>query len=789
MIQKFGNLFVLETDNTSYLFQVGETGHLFQLYYGPKIHITEQTAEQTERALEEKYKYAVGNTVAYSKEHLNLALENRLLEMSSFGKGDVRSPFIEVRHSDGSMTADYLYQDYEMIDDVVAIEGMPYAVGEGVQTLKIVTRDKNYLSRLVLYYTVFARANVICRSAELINDSADTIEIEKLMSMQLDLQGVYNVTHFGGNWTNEMNRFEQTLEHGIFMNSSMTGTSSSRNNPFFMVSEKNCEEDAGICYGFNLVYSGNFEERVDVNAFGKTRVLAGIQSQCFRWQLGSQEHFMTPQSVMTVSKNGFSGLSENMHYFVREHIVRGVWQHKERPVLLNSWEAAYFKIDEGKLINMAKAAKEVGVELFVMDDGWFGHRDNDNSSLGDWYVDKNKLPGGLEGLSKKIHGLGLDFGIWVEPEMISEDSDLYRAHPDWAMRIPDKEHAEGRNQMILDLTRKEVCDYIVDAMKKVLSSASIQYVKWDMNRIFSDAFSTELAAEKQGEVFHRYVLGFYYICEKITGAFPEILFEGCSAGGNRFDLGMLCFFPQIWGSDNTDAVCRANIQTGYSYGYPLSTVTSHVSAVPNHQTLRNTPMETRFAVATAGVLGYELNLAKMNKQELEEIKEQITFYKKYRKTLQFGDYKRIKNGESTPYQKDIYSWNIVSKDKETAIGVYMQGQVLANSPCDTFKAKGLDPDMIYHIQNHFIQHNIKDFGDLVNTISPVYIKKDSLAHNVLAKFIKMDGEKDDFIVSGSVLNEAGMTLKMSFTGTGFDPDVRFFPDYGARIYIMEKVEE
>jgi alpha-galactosidase len=483
---------------------------------------------------------------------------------------------------------------------------------------------------------------------------------------------------------------------------------------------------------------------------------------------------------MTCSREGFNGMSRNMHDFVRQCIVRGEWKGKTRPVVLNSWEASYFDINESKLLKLAKAGKDVGVELFVMDDGWFGERDDDTSSLGDWQVNKKKLPHGLKGLCDKVNALGLEFGIWVEPEMVNVKSRLYEKHPDWTLDIPGKPHAEGRNQRILDLTNPEVVAYLIDAMSRVFSSANISYVKWDMNRTFSDYYSRYLAPEHQGEVAHRYVLGLYELMRTLTERFPQILFEGCSAGGNRFDLGILSYFPQIWASDNTDALCRVKIQTGYSYGYPMDTVSAHVSACPNHQTLRTTPLATRFAVAAFGVCGYECNLCDLKKEELAEIRAQIALYKEWRDVLQHGRFYRGRNG-------NIHEWTCVSPDRTKAVGFLMQELVQPNTQFEYYRASGLAPEKTYHFTNRQLRYNVKNFGDLVNTASPIHIKPDSMLHNVVAKFVTMPGETEDATVSGSLLMESGMKLKQAFGGTGYNEEVRYFQDFGARMYFIEEV--
>ena len=487
---------------------------------------------------------------------------------------------------------------------------------------------------------------------------------------------------------------------------------------------------------------------------------------------------------MTYSHEGFNGMSQHMHTFVREHIVRGQWKHKVRPVLLNSWEAAYFDINERKLLQLAKAGRDVGIELFVVDDGWFGTRDDDTQSLGEWEVNEKKLPNGIAGLCDKIKKLGMDFGIWVEPEMVNVKSKLYEAHPDWVLDIPGKPHSEGRNQRILDLTKEAVQEYIIDSMTRLFSGADISYVKWDMNRTFTDYFSNGLPANRQGEVAHRYVMGLYRCMKELTTRFPHILFEGCASGGNRFDLGILCYFPQIWASDDTDAVCRAEIQTGYSYGYPMSVVSAHVSGCPNHQTLRTTPLETRFAVASFGVCGYECNLCDLKKEEIDAVKVQIALYKQWREVLQTGAFYR---GRSfTDATTGITEWTCVSKDKSKAVGMIMQKMVAPNTQYEYYKAKGLDPEKQYHFYNRELKYNVKEFGDLVNTVSPIHIKQDSLAHNLVARFVKMEGESEDYVIYGDALMYGGVKLKQSFGGTGYNEEVRYFQDFGSRMYFMEE---
>lgn len=783
MIEYIDGAFGLHTENTSYVFAVLPTGQLEHLYYGKRIRLNKSAVA----ALKEKHSFAPGNTVIYDNEHPQYSLEDMKLEMSSQGKGDIRETFIEIEYPDGSRTSDFIYKGYEIINGKPELDTLPSSYCDENQadeaiTLKITLVDRHYPVELELFYYVYEKENVICRSSRLINNGYDSIEVKRLMSLMLDMDGAgYIMSTFNGAWAREMNRHDTVVAAGKLVNASYTGTSSSRANPFVMLTAAGTSESAGECYGFNLIYSGNHYEVLEVNSFGKSRFVSGINPQSFSWRLEPGETFEAPEAVMTYSKDGCNGMSHNMHAFVREHIVRGEWKHKDRPVLLNSWEAAYFDINERKLCELAKAGKAAGIELFVMDDGWFGERNDDRHSLGDWQVNRHKLPNGLKGICDKINALGVDFGIWVEPEMVNTDSRLYREHPDWAVDIPGQAHSEGRNQRMLDLCNPKVQDYIIESMTRVFSSANIAYVKWDMNRIFSDYYSKYLKdiGRPQGEMAHRYVMGLKRIMKCLTEKFPKILFEGCAAGGNRFDLGILCYFPQIWASDNTDAVCRTAIQEGLSYGYPMSTVSAHVSACPNHQTLRVTPLATRFNVAAFGVCGYECNLAEMKKEDVSEIKEQISIYKRWRHTMQFGTFYRQRTG-------NIHQWTVVSPDKSRAVGLVMQELVQPNTQSDSYNAEGLLEDALYHVYNRNLRYNVKEFGDLINTAAPVHIRQGSILHNVVAKFVTMPGELEDYELYGDTLMNAGIRLKQAFSATGFSDEVRHFPDFASRLYFIEK---
>jgi len=775
MINKINNLFILNTDNTSYIFRVTEALLLEHVYYGKKIK-----PFPMDEAAREKHEFPRGSTISYSDEFNGLCLEDMCLEYSSYGKGDIREPFILCEYKDGSNTSDFIYKEYKIgYED--ECKTLPISYGsEKEERLKITLKERSRDVYLELFYTIYAKSNVITRRANVVNKSEHSININRIMSAQLDFDNNdFQFITFSGAWAREMEINKMPCKTGLLVNSSFTGTSSSRHNPFVMLSDINSNQESGNVYGMNLIYSGNHYEAVEINSYDKLRFVSGINPNGFKWGLIKGGTFESPEAVLTYSDKGFNGISHNMHSFVNENIIRGYWKNRERPVLNNSWEAAYFDFNQSKILNMAKAAKEVGVELFVLDDGWFGKRNDDTKSLGDWYPNKKKLPNGIEGIANKINEIGLDFGIWVEPEMVNRDSDLYRKHPEYAMENDKVNQSLGRNQLLLDLTKKEVKKYIYEQMKNLFNSGNIKYVKWDMNRIFSDIYSKSLSKDRQGEVAHRYVLGLYEILNKLQKEFTEILFESCASGGNRFDLGMLCYMPQIWASDNTDALCRVSIQRGYSYGYPLSTISAHVSDSPNHQTLRKTSVETRFQVACFGLLGYELNISELSKEEKDVIKEQINWYKEYRKDLQFGDFKRI----------DKNSWMVTNKDKTVGIGMIFQELAKPNYGYLKFISKDLENDSHYCFKNRVIDTNIMEFGSLINTVSPIHIKNKSTLHNVVSKFVKLNGEVENYFLTGEYLNNLGVKLKAGFSGTGYNDDTRILPDFSSRIFVMEKAHE
>jgi alpha-galactosidase len=795
MIYADGRLFLLQTANTSYMFRRLESGHLEHLHFGRSLFSKacyermskeldleekdKETLRKIEKAIAPKHEYCGGNMNCYSDEHPSLALEMMGLEMSSFGKGDIREPFVELVYADGNSTNDFLFYDYEVKKGKKALLTMPSAYDDTdrAQQLIIKLSDKEYGVRLELIYTVFPDCDAITRSAVLYNDSDDKVRVERLLSASVDFYDTgLKFTSFHGRWAYEMGRSDSICKAGKVVSEELSaGESGSRSNPFVMVSEPETNEDFGVCYGFNLIYSGNHYEALSSNGCSISRFVTGIQPTGFNWLLSKGESFETPEAVMVYSGDGYNGMSRSMHEFVRKHVVRGVWRDKQRPILINSWEANYFNFTQNSLVSLAKDAHKCGIELFVMDDGWFGVRNDDHRSLGDWTENKKKLPGGIKELSEKITDLGMLFGLWVEPEMVNEDSDLYRAHPDWAVQVPGHAHSKGRNQMNLDMSRTEVQDYIIEAMKKVFSAGKISYVKWDMNRIFSDRFSTALSPERQGEFQHRYYMGLYRVMKELSESFPNILFEGCSAGGNRFDLGILSYFPQIWGSDDTDAFCRLDIQRGYSYGYPASTVGAHVSACPNHQTLGSVSLETRFEIAAAGCFGYELNISEMSAIDRQIIAGQVEYYKKWREVFQFGDYYRLPDD----------GYIIVSRDKKRAVAFAVEKHATPNNDYRCLKARGLDEDFVYKVANRVVPLSVMDFGSLVNNMAPVHVKQDGVIHHMIDRLKPLNGEAQVDEATGAALIGRGLSLNAAFSGTGYNENVRVMRTGDTRLYMFE----
>jgi alpha-galactosidase len=773
----------LDTERTSYIIDLLPTGQVANLYYGPRLR---PMADY--EPLRQKNDVPTGTMVNTSQEWKNIGLDDQCLEYSGLGRGDYREPAVELVFGDGSRTTDFRFDSVRRYAGRPGIEGLPCATGGAtggeaeVETTELLLRDEARSLSLRLYYCVYAAFDVITRFARLSNEGGEALRLGRLMSAQLDLfGGDYSLVTFDGCWAYERARHDKPLTPGVFVNDSKTGNSSNRHNPFVMLAAAGCGEFEGSCYAMNLVYSGNHAEICERTHQGKIRLLTGINPSGFEWLLEPGESFSTPEALLSFSAAGFNGLSRGLHRFVQEHIVRGEWQHRERPVLINNWEATEFDFDRRKLLSLAREAAGLGIELFVLDDGWFGHRDDDTSSLGDWRVNEKKLPGGLAGLIPKINALGLKFGLWVEPEMISEDSELYRAHPDWAVATPGRAPAWGRNQFVLDLCLPEVRAHLIETMSEVFSQGRIEYVKWDMNRNISDAFSRSLPPSRQGEFHHRYILGLYEVMGELVRRFPAILFESCASGGNRFDLGMLCYMPQAWTSDDTDAYARLAIQGGTSYGYPPSVMGAHVSASPNMQTLRASTIETRFNVAAFGLLGYELDLGLLSHFDKRAIREQVAFYKAHRRLLQYGTFLRV----PVPLDRDKTIWAVVSEDGRKALAGLYQGSAKVGLGQDLLRVPFLAGAGSFRVRGRKQYINVKAFGNLVNRVLPIKIRGDGLIHTALSSFYMFTMAEEEYVANGDLISAYGIKLIQQFSGTGYNDRVRIFSDYGSRLYLLE----
>lgn len=768
-------VFALDTDRTSYIFRVTKFRHLEHIHYGERVRASDA------EALSVKHDIQLGSSVMYDESDDCYCLDNLCLEWSGVGRGDYRQTPIEVKMPDGSFSSDFLYDSHEIVSGCIPMQSLPAAYDDenAAQTLIIRMRERDRAVTLELYYTVFPASNVISRRCVIENNFEGDISLRRIMSMSLDMPDRGFLMHsFDGGWIKEAHRHVRPVEYGIYVNSSTTGASSNRHNPGFMLSEKNTREDFGRAWGFNLVYSGNHCGVAERSNHDLVRIQLGINPHCFDWTVCPGERFEAPEAVMTFSERGFNGLSANFHDFVNNNIVRGIWKNVERPVLINNWEACFFKFDREKLLKLARRAKSIGVELFVLDDGWFGARDSDMAGLGDYDVNLKKLPGGLGEFAGSIEKLGMKFGLWFEPESVNIDSGLYRAHPDWAIKPPTGKPCFGRNQLLLDLTRQEVRDYIVENVGRTLDSARISYVKWDMNRHMSDAYSPLLS--NQGEFSHRYIMGLYEVLGRIFTPRPHILLESCSSGGNRFDLGMLCYSPQIWASDDTDPIERLDIQGGLSYLYPQSTMGAHVSAAPHQQTLRDTPMSTRFNVAAFGVLGYELELKYMTMAELKELRGQIAFYKKHRKTLQYGRFYRFDE-----HKANKLHWQVSSKDgKEHVVGCF-QKLCTASEGYDMLSVHGLEPSAKYHLVCKRQSLFVKRLGGLVKHVMPLELDPDGFVLRTANKFFTMPDGAEDFVASGAALM-SGVGLNNQFLGTGYNERLHMLGDFGSALYTIKK---
>ena len=682
--------FHLYNKEISYIIHILPNGHVGNLYFGKKI--------DPYKTYNHLFEGIYRPLAAYVYEGDNkFSLQNTRQEYPTFGLSDFRKGAFLIKQENGSEISDFKYESHKIIEGKLKLKGLPQTYVENKEdatTLEITLLDEVIKSKLKLYFTIFEDRAVITRSASFLNLSNKTINIEKAMSFNLDLpDSNYNMIQLNGAWGRERHVYDRSIKEGTQGFYSLKGASSAEFNPFLALRRPNTDEFSGEVIGFSLVYSGNFMAEIDVDTYNQTRIMMGIHPEIFSWPLNLNEEFYTPEVVIVYSDKGLNYMSQVYHSLYRECLMRGKWKNSVRPILLNSWEALSFSIDEEKIKELATNASKLGVELFVLDDGWFGKRNNDNAGLGDWTVNKEKFPNGLNEIIEYINKLGMDFGIWIEPEMVNKDSELYRFHPDWIIHAPNRKPSHTRNQYTLDFSRDEVVDHIYNQIEKLLSDYNISYVKWDMNRYITECYSKGKGANLQGTVYHKYILNVYKLYDKLTTRFPNILFELCSSGGARFDPGMLYYAPQTWTSDNTDAMERIKIQYGSSLVYPLISMGSHVSESPNQQVFRETALETRANVAYFGNLGYELDVNKLSDVEKEEIKKQIQFYKENREVFQFGEFYRIKN----PYNNNISAWMVKSNDEKTIIlGCY---KLLnhANEGMERVKLFGLDKDGDYKL--------------------------------------------------------------------------------------------
>lgn len=686
-------LITIQTAHSSYQMKIDELGYVLHTWYGEKI---DSSDDMSYRIFNIDRGFS-GNP--YETVDRTYSLDYYPQEYACFGNGDYRADAIQVIHPNGANTIDLRYEKHKVINKKYDLPNLPHIrfKEEEGQSLILTLKDSASDIRVELLYSVVPEFDTITRSVRIINNTDSKIIVNKALSVSIDfLENDYDFIHFYGKHAMEREFERNSLIHGKQSIGSVRGTSSHQHNPFVILAKKDTTEVSGSCYGFAFVYSGSFICEAEVDQVDSTRFLMGIHQDQFRYELFSGEELYLPEVICVYSNAGFEKLSHSYHDLARKHILQGEYVHKHRPILINNWEATYFDFDTKKLVDIAKDAKEMGLEMLVMDDGWFGERFRDDRGLGDWVVNEEKLGTSLNELVKQVNDLGLKFGIWFEPEMINENSDLYRNHPDWAIAVPNRATNKGREQFVLDFTRQEIRDEIEKMMRAIIDNANIEYIKWDMNRSITNLYSVSLAPEKMGEFHYRYVLGLYDLLERLTKAYPHILFEGCSGGGGRFDYGMLYYHPQIWCSDDTDAIERLKIQYGTSFAYPIGCVGSHVSAVPNHQTFRSTPLETRGTVAMAGSFGYELDLTKLTDDEHKIVKAQIDEYKKYDELIHEGDYYRL----NSPYDNTrVTAWQFMSKDKVKGLLSVVVTSLQANPAPIIVYPRGLQKDARYRIGN------------------------------------------------------------------------------------------
>lgn len=685
---------VFKLDGKTYTYMIGIVdveGFIGHIYYGKKVK--DKNLFYLLRTQEPPYVPSANN-----RDRLSF-MDSVPMEYSTHGVGDFRESCLNIENQHGSAACKLLYKSHSIYKGKEKLEGLPASFGneEDCMTLELVCTEKELNIDVTLYYTIFEDIDVITRSVKVKNNSKNNLFLSKILSLCCDFDGMnYDVITMHGSWARERHIQRRKVGYGKYSTSSLRGESSHQDHPFIALLSSDANQDRGDVYGFNFVYSGNFIAQAEGTQFDTTRIVMGIHPENFKWKLKPEDTFTAPEVVMVYSDEGIGKMTRTYHDFYRNHLIRSKYKDTKRPILINNWEATYFDFDTDKLLSIARDASKLGIEMLVMDDGWFGKRSSDNCALGDWFVNDEKIKGGLKYLVQEVNKLGMKFGIWFEPEMISPDSDLYRQHPDWAIKIEGREPGLCRNQYVLDLSRKEIRDTIYERVSNILNSAKIEYVKWDMNRPLSDLGSSYLPAEQQGELSHRYMLGVYEMMDRFTKDFPDILLENCSGGGARFDPGVLYYSPQIWCSDDTDAIERLRIQEGTAMIYPLSAIGAHVSDCPNHTVGRVTPFETRGYVALAGTFGYELDVTRISEEDRAAIPGQVELYHKYNDLIRTGDYYRIASyGDACNYD----CWQVVSKDKTEILLSYIQVLGRPNYHSTRIKLKGLDENSLYLLED------------------------------------------------------------------------------------------
>ncbi|HAG69890.1 MAG TPA: alpha-galactosidase [Lachnospiraceae bacterium] len=681
--------FHLCNDRISYIIGILPGGEPGNLYTGKRIHDREDFSRLI--CLEDRA------MVVGAKDNELFSLELNRQEYPFFGTSDFRTPAFELIAENGSSYCHFSYVSHEIFNGKEKLCGLPAVYTEEeaeAKSLRLILKDELTGMEIALLYTIFRDYPVIARSAAFHNKGQESLLLDRAMSFSLDLPDQdYIWMQFSGAWGREKKPIERRIDEGITAVSSMRGNSSPNHNPFVILRREHTDEFQGEAFGLSLLYSGNFLTQAEADTYGALRLMTGIHPSHFSWELKPGESFQTPEALLVYTDSGLNELSQTLHSLYRKRLSRGIWREKERPILLNNWEATEMSFTEESILKIAEKGRKAGVELFVLDDGWFGARNDDHAGLGDWFVNTEKLPRGIKGLADKIHGMGLKFGLWFEPEMVNPDSDLYRSKPEWALAAPGRPSSLGRHQLVLDMSKPEVVDYLYERMHSIIAEASIDYVKWDMNRTISECYSTGREPSCQGRVYHEYILGVYSLYERLIADFPELLFESCASGGSRYDAGMLYYAPQTWGSDDTDAIERLKIQYGISYGYPISSIGAHVSVSPNMQTGRVCSIATRAAVACFGTFGYEMDLNSLSDEEFEEIKQQISFMKEYRGLIQSGRFYRL----LSPIKDNYCAWMVVSEDGERAIVAYYRILAAANPPHRRLKLTGLLPDACYNM--------------------------------------------------------------------------------------------